>query len=165
MTRLLQGAKIVNHRFLGGPHVSDHLNPDFPVVSGDYVLTKGWRVSLPEQFNRRIEDDSLVLWMPDLTLWINIWNNDRKASLDELLHDILARANPERSAEKCVRGDGVIRLSFELAEDDAEPADCAANSINSFIITSAGYAQVSAYADTPDAQALAYRIVNSIATA
>ena len=145
--------------------MSDHLNPDFPVVSGDYFLTKGWRVSLPEQFNRRIEDGSLVLWMLDLTFWITIWNNDRKASLDELLQEILARANPERSAEKSVRGDGVIRLSFELAEDDAErPDGGAASSINGFIIAASGYAQVSAYADTADAQALACRIIDSITT-
>ena len=140
----------------------DHLNPDFPVVTGDYALTGSWRAHLPEQLNRRIDNDSLVLWMPDLTFWINVWNNDLKASPDALLQEILVRANPERSAEKTSRADGLIRLSFELAEDDAEREDSASHSVNGFIIGAAGYVQVSAYADTPEAQALAYRVIDSL---
>ena len=140
----------------------DHLNPDFPVVSGDCALTQGWRASLPEQCNRRIENDSLVLWMPDLTLWFSVWNNDRKASPDELLQEILVRANSDRSGETITRGDGLIRLSFELAEDDAERPDSAFGSINGFVIAASGYVQVSAYADTAQAEELAEVIINSI---
>lgn len=142
--------------------MSDQLNPDFPVVSGDYVMTKGWRVSLEDEFNRRIEDGSLVLWKPELTFWINVWNNERRASPDELLQEILVRASPERIAEKTARSEALICLTYELAEDDAERPDSAPSSINGFVIAKPGYVQVSAYADTPEAHALAYRIIESI---
>ena len=142
--------------------MSDQLNPDFPVVSGDYVMTKGWRISLGDQFNRRIEDGSLVLWKPELTFWINVWNNERGASPDELLQEIVVRANPDRTAEKTARVEATIHLTYELAEDDAERPDSASGSINGFIIAAPGYVQVSAYADTPEAHALAYRIINAI---
>ena len=39
--------------------MSTNLHPDFPVVTENFVLTKGWRITLPEEFNRRIEDGSL----------------------------------------------------------------------------------------------------------
>ena len=147
--------------------MSDQLNPDFSVVSGDYVMTKGWRISLDDEFNRRIEDGSMVLWKPELTFWINVWNNERGASPDELLQEILVRANPERTAEKTTRGDATIHLTYELAEDDAERPDSASGSrasINGFIIAAPGYVQVSAYADTPEAHDAAWRIIDSIST-
>ncbi|REJ67067.1 MAG: DUF2185 domain-containing protein [Planctomycetota bacterium] len=38
----------------------DRLHPDFPIVTGQYRLTSSWRVFLPLEFNRRVEDGSLV---------------------------------------------------------------------------------------------------------
>ena len=63
--------------------MSDELNPDFPIVDGDYHLTGGWHIVLPQPFNRRIEDGSLVLWTGELTFWFNVWNNERKASVND----------------------------------------------------------------------------------
>ena len=80
--------------------MNDELNPDFPVVTGDYLLTQGWRVQLPVPFNRRIEDGSLVLWRPDLTCWINIWHNDRQASVDTLLEEATRGLNAQRRDEQ-----------------------------------------------------------------
>ena len=40
----------------------------FPLVEGEHRLTATWSMYLPEQFARRIEDGSLVLWLPGLTI-------------------------------------------------------------------------------------------------
>ncbi|MBY0399493.1 hypothetical protein K2X89_04310 [Myxococcota bacterium] len=49
------------------------LHPDYPVVEGRVQMTREWSVELPQRFNRRIDDGSLVLWRPGLTIWTNIW--------------------------------------------------------------------------------------------
>lgn len=144
--------------------MAQDLNPDFPVVSGDYLLTRGWRIALPEPFNRRIEDDSLVLWKPELTFWINVWNNDGHASVDELLASIVAHANPARTREKIERGEALARLTYELAEEDAEQPGAMQESINGYVFAAAGYVQISAYWESPEAQALARTIIASVRT-
>jgi lipopolysaccharide/colanic/teichoic acid biosynthesis glycosyltransferase len=40
-------------------------------------MTPEWALVLPEKFNRRIEDGSMVFWRPGLTVWINVWGNDK----------------------------------------------------------------------------------------
>ncbi len=128
-------------------------------------MPMGWRMHLPGDFNRRVEDGSLVLWRPELTLWINVWNNDLKASTDELLERLRAQADPARGNEQLDRSDALIRLSYELADEDAEDAEDAAAqyvSINADVIAAAGYVQVSAYYDSPAARTLAYEIIGSV---
>ncbi|MEJ7808082.1 MAG: hypothetical protein WKG03_19440 [Telluria sp.] len=142
--------------------MSTELHPDFPVVSGDYAMTKGWRMALPEDFNRRIEDCSLVLWRPELTFWINVWQSEGQTTVDEVLARLLAGASTQRSAEKVEQAGQMARLTYELAEDDAERTDSDNNSVNGFIISPAGYVQVSAYYDTVQARTMAYDIIASV---
>ena len=137
--------------------MSTELHPDFPVVSGDYLMTKGWRVALPEQFNRRIEDGSLVLWRPELTFWINVWQGERVVSIDEVLERLLAGASAERTEEQVERTAAMNRLTYELAEDEPD-----SNSVNSYVIVPSGYVQVAACYDSPQARVLAYEVIKSI---
>jgi hypothetical protein len=46
---------------------------DFPLVTGEYRMTKTWSISLPEEYRCRFEDDSLVIWRPGITMWISAW--------------------------------------------------------------------------------------------
>lgn len=144
--------------------MATNLHPDFPIVTGNVVLTKGWRITLPDEFNRRIEDGSLVLWQPELTFWINVWNNDGQASVEELLTRLLADAHPDRHDEQLDRSGGAIRLTYVLAEEDAEGEEAQAPSINGFVIAATGYVQISAYYDSPLAQTQAYATIQSIGT-
>jgi hypothetical protein len=61
------------------------LHPDFPVVEGRYQITSDWAVTLPQQFNRRIEEDSMVCWRPSVTVWTVVWNNNNNESQQERL--------------------------------------------------------------------------------
>lgn len=142
--------------------MSTDLHPDFPVVGGDYEMTKGWRLALPEDFNRRIEDDSLVLWRPELTFWFNVWHGEGLVSVDDVLARLVADASPARSGEKIDKAGTVARLTYELAEDDAERAGSDNNSVNGFVICPTGYVQVSAYYDSPQARTLAYAVIDSV---
>lgn len=144
--------------------MSTSLHPDFPVVTGNFVLTKGWRITLPEEFNRRIEDGSLVLWRPELTFWINVWNNERQASTEELLTRLLADAHPDRREEQLERSGTMARLTYMLAEEDAEGDQAQSPSINGFVIADAGYVQIAAYYDSPEALTQAYAIIHSVCT-
>jgi hypothetical protein len=141
--------------------LSDELNPDFPIVDGDYHLTSGWHIVLPHPFNRRIEDGSLVLWTGELTFWFNVWNNERKASVDELLASIRQHVSPERNAEKVERTETLTRLTYELDEPDPESGE-AHPSVNGYVIAPSGYVQVSAYYESPFARILAERMIASI---
>ncbi len=135
--------------------MSTELHPDFPVVSGDYEMTKGWRLALPQAFNRRIEDGSLVLWRPELTFWINVWHGE--GQVDEVLARLLADASAGRTEEKLEKSGTMARLSYELAEVDGEN-----DSVNGFVVYPAGYVQLAAYVDSPEARSLAYDIIGSV---
>lgn len=142
--------------------MSTELHPDYPIVTGDYAMTKGWRINLGQEFNRRIEEGSLVLWRPDLTFWINVWNNDGQVSVDGVLQRLLADASPGRGEEKIETTAQMARLTYELAEDDAERDESGGESINGFVIYPGGYVQISAYYDSPQARSLAYQAIASI---
>ncbi len=139
------------------------MHPDFPVVTGDYAMTKGWRIALPQEFNRRIDEGSLVLWRPELTFWINVWNSDGKVAMAEVLARLRAEASPARTDEQVDTNDTVMRLTYDLSEDDTERADADGSSINGFVIVPTGYVQISAYYDSPEARLLAGQIIRSIA--
>jgi hypothetical protein len=142
--------------------MSTELHPDFPVVTGDYAMTKGWSIVLPDAFNRRIEDGSLVLWRPELTFWINVWNSEGQASIDDVLARLLAAASAQRTDEQLVKEGAMACLTYELADDDAERDESDGNSINGFVVYPSGYAQLAAYYDTPQARTLAYAIIRSV---
>lgn len=137
------------------------LHPDFPVVTGDLALTKNWSIHLPDEFNRRVEDGSLVLWRAELTFWINVWNNDRSASIKDLLDQIRADANPDRREEQIETTPDLARFTYELSEPDPSGAS-EHTSINAYVIARSGYMQIGAYFDTPAGRSDAYKIIHSV---
>lgn len=94
--------------------------PGFPLVQGDHALTATWSFHLPEQFARRAEDNSLVLWRPGLTLWLTAWGNDHNEAQSERLARAKRDCSPDRFAEREVVEGGITRLSYRLrdANDD-----------------------------------------------
>ncbi len=137
------------------------LHPDFPVVTGSYQLTDEWSLTLPDRFNRRIEDGSLVLWRDQLTFWIIAWNNNDGESLDERLSSILAIASPHREAEQIERASSLIRLTYELPEEDTSRTPPSYKAISGYVIGRSGHLQMSASFDTPAARSAAYQVIHS----
>jgi hypothetical protein len=138
------------------------LHPDFPVVSGDYQLTENWRLVLPDRFNRRFEDDSLVLWRPQLTFWAIAWNNDHEKTMEATLATTLAAASPHRREEQIERTSSLIRLTYELPEEDLSRTPAEYTSISAYVISRTGHLQLSAYFDSPVARTMAYQVIHSV---
>ena len=138
------------------------LHPDYPVVSGPYLMTSEWSVLLPDEFNRRIEDGDLVLWRPALTFWVAAWGNDRGESKDERLNSTLQSASEYRREQQIERTDELIRLTYELPEEDPERPTPIYKSISGYAISAAGQLQISAYFDTPEARTLGYQVIHSV---
>jgi hypothetical protein len=65
------------------------LNPKFPIIEGEYIITKDkkWKIYLPEKYNIRFEDKKLVIWKPGLTILTTAWNNPKNESSDKRLAD------------------------------------------------------------------------------
>jgi hypothetical protein len=120
------------------------LHPDFPVINGRYEITKDWSIDLPEQFNRRIEDESLVIWRPGFTMWIIVWDNNKNEAPEARLAKFKARISERAFDLDESRDARVIFFSYRLAEasdDDSVPA------LNGFAIGENGHVQISIYFD------------------
>ena len=48
--------------------------PKFPMVKGRYQMTDNWSIELKDEYKKRFEDGSLVLWRPGITSWIVVYN-------------------------------------------------------------------------------------------
>lgn len=99
------------------------LDPAFPVVSGAYDVTEDWAIDLPWSFNRRFEDESLVLWRPGVTIWIDHWDGDEESSLAQRL--VEAKQDLTRGAYDVLsHHDGrMARLIYRLPEEAAANQD------------------------------------------
>src|SRR5688500_18258634 len=93
------------------------LHPDFPVVEGRYQITSDWAVTLPQQFNRRIEDDAMVFWRPGITAWTVVWGNDNNTSPLQRLESLRSDISPNAFDAESVTDGDVTRFSYRLTED------------------------------------------------
>jgi hypothetical protein len=133
--------------------------PGFPLVQGEHSLTVEWSVQLPEQFARRVEDGSLVLWRPGLTLWIAVWGNNNNETQAERLAWIKAEASPGRvDVRESDRG-GVMRFSYRLRDEND---DGTVESLNAYVIADDGHLQLSVYFDDQADINEAQQLVDSV---
>ena len=123
------------------------LHPDYPVVEGQYQMTKDWTVELPSKFNRRIEDGDLVLWKPGFTIWATAWNNDKSESQEERLDWIRSDSSTKAFDVSSDSEEGIVRYSYRLEEeeDERQPA------FYGFAIGTQGHIQMAIYFDSADA--------------
>jgi hypothetical protein len=135
------------------------LHPDFPVVEGEYRMTEGWSITLPKKFNRRFDDNSLVIWRPGFTIWITVWGNDRNESKEEQLAWFKKRMSPDAFDLEELSDNGVLRFAYRLKErsDDNRVA-----ALYGFAFGDDGYVQTAIYFDDEDALPIAKTIWMSL---
>lgn len=80
------------------------LNPEFPVVQGKYQITENWSIELPAQFNRRNENDHIVIWDNSLTLWLIVYDNPESLSPYDYVTSF-AQNRIEQSFDEIAYGD------------------------------------------------------------
>lgn len=130
------------------------MHPDFPIVSGQYQMTANSFINLPFEFNRRIEDGSLVLWRTDprITLWISVWNipanSSPKDQLTAYKSDISDSAYDVTLEED--------RISYLLNENSPIA------SFNGFVVSSNEFLQIGIYVDEEKMLEIAMEIFKSI---
>jgi hypothetical protein len=118
----------------------DCLHPHFPVVTGNYQLTPIWTIYLPLNFNRRIEDESVVLWRLGITVYSRSWRNDRDEAIEAGLARLKAQISPDAFELQEEQTSASCRFSYRLVEDGV-------NALYGFVITRSDYMQVAVYFD------------------
>ncbi|APD06482.1 hypothetical protein UJ101_00951 [Flavobacteriaceae bacterium UJ101] len=97
------------------------LDPDFPIVEGDYFLSKYWSITLPIPFNRRVENDSLVLWKPGLTFWMTQFENHETQSPREMVLSLIVdRGNQVEDYKEFEIGETFIAQYFQEEVKDSQ---------------------------------------------
>jgi hypothetical protein len=134
--------------------------PGFPLVEGQHALTAEWSINLPEQFARRVEDGSLVLWRPGLTLWLTAWGNDHNESQSERLDGIKRTASPTRTDERVSQKRRLTRWSYRLRDRSSDGT--AVESVYGFVIDERGHLQLAIYFDDVADEAKARALVESV---
>jgi hypothetical protein len=134
--------------------------PGFPLVQGDYMLTTSWSIHLTAQFARRVENGSLVLWRPGLTIWLAAWGNDSCQTQAERLAWIKDEASPDRFDVRESAGRGITRFSYRLRDENE---DGPVESLNGYVIGDDGHLQLSVYFDDEADAVEAQQLVDSVA--
>jgi hypothetical protein len=132
---------------------------EFPVVEGQYQMTESWAVTLPRQFNKRFEDDSLVLWRPGITIWTVVWNNDNAESQQERLNNIRKDVSPDAFDGAVVADGDVTRFTYRLTEHREEGV---VHALYAFAIGVDGHVQMAIYFDNEADLDLARQISDSL---
>jgi hypothetical protein len=131
------------------------LNPNFPAVTGRYQMTREWWITLPGEFNRRVEDGSLVLWRPGLTVWVLVWGNDHSESTQVRLDGFRTRKSSLAFDEEMHHDGDVTRYSYRLTEQDD---DGPRSALYAFAIGMTGHVQAAIYFDDETQLAIAKQI-------
>ena len=107
-------------------------------------MTRDWAVTLPQQFNRRVEDGSLIFWRPGITVWTIVWGNDKGKSQQERLEWLRGDSSPDAfDGESTTDGD-VTRYSYRLTEHRDEGV---VHALHGFAIGVDGHVQMAVYVD------------------
>lgn len=102
------------------PEPGPALHPDFPVVEGEYQMTKDWFITLPGKFNRRLNKDQLVIWRPGITIIVFVWNNDLDESQDQRLAYIKRQMSKQAFGAERVMDGKMLRYAYRLTENRDE---------------------------------------------
>ena len=120
------------------------LHPEFPVVQGRYQMTSDWAVTLPQQFNRRVEDGSLVFWRSGITVWVIVWGNDKEESQEERLEWLRGDTSPDAFDDESATNGDITRYSYRLTERRDEGV---VHALYAFAIGVDGHVQMAIYCD------------------
>jgi len=90
--------------------------PKFPTVTGRYQMTDNWSVELKDEYKKRYEDGSLVLWRPGITSWIVLYNAKPKMTREDALKWRKQDADKQRVQEFATSDEKHLRWAYLLFE-------------------------------------------------
>jgi hypothetical protein len=133
----------------------------YPIVEGEQAITPEWSIKLPatEKLARRVEDGSLVLWRPGLTVRVGIWNNDRHESQARRLAAAKTAAPARRRDEQESVADGLVRWSYRAKEEtDRGMTDL----LMASIFSRSDHARIAVYFDDASDATVAQQLVDGV---
>lgn len=131
------------------------LHPDFPVVSEEFRLSENWSVYLPRPFNRRIEEKSMVLWRPGLTIYFNAFGSPPGLDVEQMSEHFKSNASSEAYEMTDVVLENVRQLSYRLIEDKVF-------ALYTMAMVDTGMLEASIYFDRDEDIAVARKIADSM---
>lgn len=120
------------------------LNEEFPVIENKYQMTDDWSLVLPGQFNCRFEDDCLVIWKPDFTMWIAVWGNDKKDPIETRIKWIKESISPKAFNHEDVTQGEIVRFAYQMKEASREDAP---PTFYCYAVGKTGHVQMAVYYD------------------
>ena len=140
--------------------IAVQLHPEYPVIMGQYRLTKEWSIELPSKFNRRIEDESLVIWQPGFTMWIIVWNlTDGELPADRF-KDLISSSSSDAFDQCETSSGGALKYSYRLAEDSDDNREAA---FYGMAVGSSSHIEIAFYFDEAEQVDTAQHIFGSVA--
>ena len=122
------------------------LNPKFPVVGGTMKVTNEWSLELPEKFNRRFEDGSMVIWRPEFTIWISVWENENRKSPYDQLDYIRSDKSKDAFDITEMKSADIYRYSYRI-DEYREEAKKTVYAFYGYVAGKSGYTQIAFYYD------------------
>ncbi len=135
------------------------LHPDFPVIEGNYFLSKYWTINLPIPLNRRVENDSLVLWRPGLAFWLTQFQNDQNRSPREMVISLVSNRSSEATDYKEFEIGSLYIAQYFLEEENE---DKRVFMFNYVIASEESLLLIAAYADDPKVCKMSKQICQTI---
>ena len=132
---------------------------DYPLVEGRQQLTAQWAIDLPGEFARRIEEGSLVLWRPGITVWLDAWGNNRGASREDRMNEIAGSISPEATHVMQTSIGSVSRLTYRLRDENP---DGPVEALMAFTFSDQGHLQMGIYFDAPEDETVAEQIAAGV---
>ena len=135
------------------------LHPDFPIVRGLVQLTEEWSILLDQAHNKRIEKESLVLWRPGFTVWINVWGNNHGESVESRLQWITEEASKDVYDSRSESKGDVHVFAYRLDEIGEGESVL---SYYGYVIAPSGHLQIGIYFDLESDLETAKGVVDSV---
>lgn len=123
-------------------------------------ISDDWWIGIDETYRTRVDDGSLVIWRPERTIWINIWNDHegptRRERLDRRIADRHASADDLYRTED----GGVLRFGYLLGEPEEGGGERLG--LYSYTVAASSTVQMACYFDLKDDLAWATAVSKSL---
>jgi hypothetical protein len=86
-----------------------------PIDAGRIAATGNWSFEVTSRMLRRLDEESLVIWKPEFTIWLNAYTSDGKP-ISERLSGILGIKSQDAYDLQQEEKDGLLKLRYRLKE-------------------------------------------------
>ena len=123
-------------------------------------ISEEWWIGLDESYKTRVEDGSLVLWRPERTVWINVWNDSAGRTSSERLAGWTVDRHPDATDLFRENDGGLLRFAYFLEEPEDEGGQRLG--IYSITVSESSTVQMACYFDLKEDQDWAAAVSRSV---